>query len=93
MANRFSLAQMTILCGFGILDLCTSMRRCPISITMKNTLVGFSPLMANTVSCLCPLSCCSLMLPTFSPYHALLVPMLTLFMQPLALNGRSVTIC
>ncbi|PPQ89364.1 hypothetical protein CVT25_003494 [Psilocybe cyanescens] len=88
MANRLSLARATILCGFGILDLCTSVRQ-----YLKNTLAGFSPLIANTVSCLCLLNCCSLMLPTFLLYHALLLPLLTLFMQPLALNGRNVTVC
>ena len=93
MANRLFLAQTIIPYRPGILDFCTSARQYLIPITMKITLGGFSPLMANTVSCLCPLSCSFLMLPIFLLCPNLLVPSWTSHVQPLALNGNSVTFC
>ena len=92
MVNRLSLAQRTNLYGSGILDLCTSARRYPIPVTIQNTLGGFSPLMANTVSCLCPPSCSFLMLPTSLLSRARLAPLLTLHIRPLAFDGSNVTI-
>ena len=92
MANRLSLAHATNLYGSGLLDLCTSARRYWIPITMKNKLGGFSPPMANTISFLCPPSGSFLILPTFLLSPARLVPLLTSHIQPLALNGSSVTI-
>ena len=92
MANRLSLAQKTNLYGSGILYRCTSARRYWIPSTMKNTLGGFSLLMVNTVSCLCPPSGSFLGLPTFLLSLALLVPLLTSHIQPLALNGSNATI-
>ena len=59
---------------------------------MKNTLGGFSPLMANTVSSLYPPIGSFLILPTFLLFRALLVPLFASHIQPLALNGSSVTI-